>query len=136
MSSFPIPDRFSLLQAAVWLARGRPALPEEIFAAVPQVLRPDELAPEGPLGELVYNLRGGRIAATGGVLCSFSDGDEQPVFQGELFPIEPKQWRFALIDWNRSRLVHDFWATNDELPAAVQQRRRTEIQRISNGKYI
>ena len=62
-SRFALPDRCSLLQAALWVARKQRPLTDDIFDAAPLWLERAEVEREGPLRPLLQALRSGEIPA-------------------------------------------------------------------------
>ena len=62
-SRFTLPDRCSLLQAALWVARKQRPLADDLFDAAPLWLELAEVELDGPLRPLLQALRSGEIPA-------------------------------------------------------------------------
>jgi hypothetical protein len=113
---FELPTEFSLLQAALWLVRGRTPIPDEIFQAAPIKLQESEITPAGPLGELTYALRAGRITASTGVAFVLVLTDTAilvPVPRTNTYTVPPEDWVFGQIRWNSSGLDWE-WCFEEE----------------------
>src|SRR4051812_31413327 len=66
----PLPERCSLGQAALWVSRGQPPIPDSIFAAAPLWLELHETEANGPLRPLLQALRSDAIPAYGDVVLT------------------------------------------------------------------
>ncbi|PVE20645.1 hypothetical protein DC522_31090 [Microvirga sp. KLBC 81] len=126
-----IPDAFNILQAALWLIRGRKPVEDSAFAGAPIQLASDEINMSGPLGDFIYALRSGEIPASGGVAARLLNQPNSPPLplpilspneKHELFPIKSHDWYFDQVDWNRYCLDYfptESWGSAPLMPLSI-----------------
>lgn len=123
-----IPNTFNILQAALWLIRGRRPVEDFAFLGAPIQLTDDEINVSGPLGDFVYALRAGEVSASGSAATRLRYDPNSPPFsflpdqKHELFPIEPDHWHFDQVDWNHYSLDFfptEFWGSAPLMPLSI-----------------
>src|SRR5215217_623997 len=100
----PLPEHCSLLQAALWVARGQRPVPDEVFEAAPLWLDDAETEPDGPLRPLLQALRAGAIPArTIWVLETAPHPLQDPWERRHVSPsmdLPPSSWNWSGVNWN------------------------------------
>ena len=120
MTVLDVPDRFTILQAGIWLLRGDKPIEESIFLAAKRYLTPEEISPNNRLGELIRALRAGILSARAGLGGRRVAGDLVKLpkrarkFVAQWVPgtpinyhdvmIPPEAWNFERVTWNESAL--------------------------------
>lgn len=105
-----LPERISLLQAALWLTKGKKPVSEERFRIAKVNLTPADTTPDGPLGELVVALHENDFKAYASLGTQRHGNGAIMPFMGSrmenIAPVEPSDWWFDNVVWNESALTY------------------------------
>jgi hypothetical protein len=107
-SRFTLPDRCSLVQAALWVARKQRPLADDLFDAAPLWLEKAEVKGGGPLRPLLQALRSGEIPAWADAILETApppDGLDWKVrHRARDIDVPLDCWNWRNVDWQQSRV--------------------------------
>jgi hypothetical protein len=107
----PLPERCSLIQAALWASRGQQPIPDSIFAAAPLWLELHETEADGPLRPLLQALRSEAIPAYGDIVLTTAmhPGDSKWNEHSRVSGIQliPNGWWWPNVRWQEGEVECD-----------------------------
>jgi hypothetical protein len=103
--SLPLPTTCSLLQAALWVVRGEPPIPDQIFDAAPLApLASCEINLYGPLRQLLQALRSGALHSTGKFVLRVANPNWVHHSSTTTIRLPAGIWSWSDIQWQASEI--------------------------------